>query len=714
MITGVVLFALSSFPISRTEEPPSIDGFLTEPCWSAAQVEAECFTAFRPRCDVPMSQPTTVKVLFDGEALYFGCFMHDPDPSRMIHQAGARDEDAPVDKVYIYLDTFNDDANCFVFAVTADGTQLDSRRTEIGGDDTNWDAVWASAVSECDSGWTAEIAIPFAALRYGSSEDQVWGLNIGRTISYSNEAGYLYRMREQGDTDVSLFGDLTGLVSLPSSHGVEFRPFTAGRLQFSSGSGLFDEPWGSVGADMKIPLDMQTVLDLSVFPDFGQVESDGDQGNISHWAPWLNEKRPFFMEGTEIFEMPFNMFYSRSIGSVAPNGELADILGGAKVTGTRGGTRYGFLEVVTDEVRDDSLVVEPLSSWMAGSVLHEFSRGNWMKISGTSVDSPSAEGRPGNYARSVSVTGLKTLAEDFRIQGQLGGTWNENVSYSDNSAVRIDAGYFPERFELNFRYLRRGKNFDQGTMGYFTGNGHEMWSAYSSLSAEVNSDLIDQVWFDANPYFSLDLDGRNAGSGVTVSAGGVTVDRYDLNIWADYMDRWYDRFEGPAGRWYPAGFSGGISSSTDYRKPFAGWINLERMAYLGAYSNAVSLGLRIKPAPEVFITVGPSLDIREPATRYNWDVDSWEKTDSRWESLDASATLFITSSMRIRLNGQASRFERNWETEASSSVEENVWANILYSWEYSPGSWFHFLAGEVREGESDPVFTVYAKVTRYF
>lgn len=162
----------------------------------------------------------------------------------------------------------------------------------VGGEDRNWDAVWSSAVAMNDSGWTVEVALPFSILRYSPAEEQVWGMNFGRTISSTNEAAYMFRMKEQGGTDVSCFGDLTGLCDLPSSHRIEIRPFVAGRLQFGGGDGLFSDPWGSAGVDLKIPLTMQTVLDVTVNPDFGQIESDADQGNISHWAPWLREKDP--------------------------------------------------------------------------------------------------------------------------------------------------------------------------------------------------------------------------------------------------------------------------------------------------------------------------------------------------------------------------------------------------------------------------------------
>ena len=127
-----------------------------------------------------------------------------------------------------------------------------------------------------------------------------------------------------------------------------------------------------------------------------------------------------------------------------------------------------------------------------------------------------------------------------------------------------------------------------------------------------------------------------------------------------------------------------------------------------------SLGLQIKPTSVLSFDVGPSLRIQDAATRYNWSEELWEKTNSDWKSLGITASYMITPLMRIRLNGQVSRFERTWETESSSYTSENIWANLLYSWEYRPGSWFHFLIGEVSEDEEDPEFTAYAKLTRFF
>ncbi|MCK5842333.1 MAG: carbohydrate binding family 9 domain-containing protein [Candidatus Sabulitectum sp.] len=711
----ILFIALCGFSVERADYTPVIDGEINDLCWQSVEPVGGEFTAFRPRCDVPLSQPTEIRLSYDEEFLYISALLHDPDPSRIVHQVSARDEDGPVDKFYIYLDTFNDDSNAFVFVVTVDGVQLDSRITEVGGEDRNWDAVWASAVTVSDSGWSVEVALPFSVLRYSPEEEQIWGINFGRTISYTNEGSYLFRMKEQGGTDISCFGDLTGLCGLPSSHRIEIRPFVAGRLQFGGGDGLFSHPWGTAGVDLKIPLTMQTVLDVTVNPDFGQIESDADQGNISHWAPWLREKRPFFMEGTEIFDMPFNMFYSRNIGSVAWNGELIPILGGTKITGTSGKLRYGFLEVVTGRVwEDDSTLVERATSYSIGSLLEEFSPGNWMKVSATSVDIPGQEGEDYSYGRSGSFSGMLTVKDYFEFKGKLGLTWNRFQEDSENLAFRVDAGYFREHFDMNFRMERIGEEFNPSSMGYVQGNGTTSYSAYSSVSLDFDSGTLDGMWFGINPRYSLDSSGRNTGSGVNLWAGSSTISRYHLNCWSDYNDRWFDPYEGPSGRWYNSGFSGGVSLSTDYRKPLAGWASANRSTYLDSQMKRFSLGLQIKPTSVLSFDVEPSLRIQEAATRYNWSEELWEKTNSDWKSLGITASYMVTPLMRIRLNGQISRFERTWETESSSYTSDNIWANLLYSWEYRPGSWFHFLFGEVSEDEEDPEYTAYAKLTRFF
>ncbi|MCK5786551.1 MAG: carbohydrate binding family 9 domain-containing protein [Candidatus Sabulitectum sp.] len=711
----ILFTVLCGVAIERTEYTPVIDGVVNDLCWQTADPVQGEFTAFRPRADVPLSQATDIRVSYDDEFLYISAFLYDSDPSRIIHQLGARDEDGPVDKFHIMLDTFNDDSNCFVFIVTVDGVQLDSRITDVGGDDRNWDAVWSSAVALSDSGWSLEVALPFSVLRYSPDEVQAWGVNFGRTISYSNEAGYLFRMKEQGGTDVSCFGELTGLSDLPTGHGIEIRPFVAGRLQFGGGDGLFSDPWGSAGVDLKIPLTMQSVLDVTVYPDFGQIESDADQGNISHWAPWLREKRPFFMEGTEIFDMPFNMFYSRNIGSVAWNGELIPILGGAKITGTSGKLRYGFLEVVTGRVwEDDTTLVERTTSYTVGSLLEEFSPGNWMKISATSVDIPEQEGEDYTYGRSGSFSGMATVKEYFEFEGKLGLTWNRFQEGSENAAFRVDAGYFREHFDMNFRVEKSGEDFNPYYMGYVQGNGDITYSMRSGVSYDFDSGFMDGIHLGTGSHYSQDSAGRNTGSGANVFLGGSTISRYHLNCWGNYSGRWFDQYEGPDGRWYNGGFSGGFSLSTDFRKPLAGWASANRSSYLDSSMKRFSTGVMIKPNSVLSFTLDPSWRIQEAATRYNWNEGGWEKTSSDWKSFSISATYMLTPLMRIRLSGQASRFERVWETESSSSTSDNIWANLLYSWEYHPGSWFHFLVGEVSEGEERPEFTMYAKLSRFF
>lgn len=714
MLEYLLLFAVCGITAAKTDAPPVIDGILDDRCWADAEEHSHRFTAFRPRVDCPMSELTDIRVLFDGNSIYFGLHMHDRDPYGIQRPIGSRDVDLATDRVIVYLETFNDDSNCFMFSVSVGGIQVDSRRTGIGGEDRDWDGVWSSAVAVNDSGWSAEIAIPFAVLRYPATEEHVWGINFGRTITRSNEGGYLFRMREQGGMDISCFGELTGLSALPRVSGIEWRPFCAGRLSMNNGEPWRDNLWGSAGFDLKVPLSMHAVMDLTVNPDFGQVESDADQGSISHWAPWLSEKRPFFMEGTDIFDMPFNMFYSRSIGSVAWNGEIIPILGGAKVTGVDGGTRYGFLEVISGRVRQDTTIAEPAGSYAAGALLHEFSPGNWLRFSGTSADFPGQDGTEYFYGRSGAFTGEVEPLPDVFLKGRLGLTWNRFQDTEDNSAVRIDAGYCPDHFDLNLRYERKGEGFDPGAMGYGQATGETVWSAYASVSHSFREGFVQSVRFGANPYTSHDMDGRNSGSGVDVWTGAVTVDRYDVNVSAGWVDRWFDRYEGPEGVWYPGGFSGGVSASTDYRRLVAGWAGYNRNTYLDAHTDRYSAGLFLRPLPPLSVDIEPSWRKQDVATRYNWETEEWDRVETDWKSLKVSATWMLTNRMLLRFTGQTSRFGKTWDGGEGPETSRRTWANILYSWEYLPGSFFHFLTGEDGVPGEEPEFTVYAKVSRFF
>jgi len=714
MFGYMLLCAVCGITAIRTETPPVVDGILDDGCWASAEALSQSFTAFRPRVDCPMSRPTDIRVLYDESSVYFGLHMHDADPHEIPRPVASRDVDLATDRVIVYLDTFNDDSNCFMFSVSVGGTQIDSRRTEIGGEDRDWDGVWSSAVAVNDSGWTAEIAIPFSVLRYTPDEIQVWGINFGRTITRSNEGGYLFRMREQGGMDISCFGELTGLSDLPRVSGIEWRPFCAGRLNINNGLPWRENLWGSAGFDLKVPMSMHAVMDLTVNPDFGQVESDADQGSISHWAPWLSERRPFFMEGTDIFDMPFDMFYSRSIGSVAWNGGIIPILGGAKITGVDGGTRYGFLEVVTGRVMDDTTVVEPAGSWAAGAFLHEFSPGNWLRFSGTSADFPARKGGDYVYGRSGAFTGEVSPLPDIFLKGRLGMTWNRFQDTQDNGAARLEAGYFPENFEINLRYERKGEGFDPGVMGYEQASGETLWSVYTSASRTFRGGFLQSAWLGANPYMGRDASGRNCGSGVDVWTGAVTVDRYDLNVSGGWTDRWFDRYEGPEGAWYPGGFYGGVSASTDYRRQVAGWAAYNRNTYLDSHTDRYSAGLLLRPVPPLSIDIEPAWRTQDAATRYNWDTEEWDRIETDWRSLNVSATWMLTNLMLLRLTGQTSRFEKVWENGEAPETIRRTWANVLFSWEYLPGSFFHFLSGEDGVPGEEPEFTVYAKVSRFF
>jgi len=220
----------------RTETPPSIDGVLDEQVWEHATPVTDDFIQHSPDCGEPMTEATEIRILYDDDAIYFGLTMYDSCPELFLRILTPRDYDVSTEWIGIWLDTFNDDNNCYAFFVSIENVQQDGRFSEVGGWDISWDAVWESGTSTSETGWSAEFAIPFTAIRYPSTDQQLWGVNFKRRITRTNESAYLFRMADNGNLRIEDFGDLQGLRNLPASRQFELLPYGASKLIHAPGS----------------------------------------------------------------------------------------------------------------------------------------------------------------------------------------------------------------------------------------------------------------------------------------------------------------------------------------------------------------------------------------------------------------------------------------------------------------------------------------------
>ena len=315
----------------RTAEEMHIDGRLTEAVWQGTG--ADDFTQRNPLDGKPASERSEVWVAFDDKALYVAARLFDSEPAKIVGLLGRRDDDLDSDWFTFAVDPYLDRRSGFSFSVNPAGSIIDRTLYNDEWDDTTWDGIWESAARIDDKGWTVEMRIPYDQLRFTVCSEYVWGVNFKRTIQRKNEQDYFSWVPKEENGFVSRFARLTGICDIRPGRHFEAMPYTVGKLAFSprqegnpfrTGSDLF----AGGGLDLKYGLKSNLTLDVSLNPDFGQVEVDPAEVNLSVFETYYSEKRPFFIEGANIFAFGsggansnwgFNwgnpeFFYSRRVG----------------------------------------------------------------------------------------------------------------------------------------------------------------------------------------------------------------------------------------------------------------------------------------------------------------------------------------------------------------------------------------------------------------
>lgn len=361
---------------SRADVEVKMDGVLDEPSWAVAQVITELKQRDPVEGAVP-TERTEIRILFDNDALYIGAHLYDSSPDSILARLGRRDAELNSDRFWVYIDPYLDRRTGFYFAVTAAGALSDGILYNDDWNDDSWDGVWHSKTRLTDFGWTAEIRIPYSLLRFYRRDTYVWGINFRRDIARKHESDYLVFTPKNESGFVSRFVDLMGINQIAPSRQIELVPYLTTRAAFSHPDAADPFNDGSqytpdLGADLMVGITSNLTLNATVNPDFGQVEVDPAVVNLSDFETFYPEKRPFFIEGSSLFNFGYggsnsnwgfnwgnpDFFYSRRIGR-PPQGMLPDhdyndvpegtrIIGAAKITGKIGGNlNVGVLQAVT-------------------------------------------------------------------------------------------------------------------------------------------------------------------------------------------------------------------------------------------------------------------------------------------------------------------------------------------------------------------------------
>lgn len=356
----------------RAAQSPVVDGDLSDPAWQKAP-EFTDFTQHDPDDGKPGTMPTSVRIVYDDHAIYFGVKMVDPQkPTGLLAR---RDNFVQSDFLSINLDPRHDRLSGNAFTLQPAGVQVDTILYNDINEDPSWDGVWDSAVKIVPDGWVAEVRIPYSQLRFPDKPVHVWGVNITRRTVRTNEVVRIVNTKK-GDTGfVSHFADIDGLEGIHRGKPLELVPYSVARSDLltrgAANSPLLQRSDYRVdgGLDVKYALTSDLTLTGTINPDFGQVEVDPAVVNLSQFETFYPEKRPFFTEGLNIFRFgdtpapshfnfifPPSLFYTRRIGRApqgSPDADFADIpsettiLGAAKLTGKVGGFSVGVLDALT-------------------------------------------------------------------------------------------------------------------------------------------------------------------------------------------------------------------------------------------------------------------------------------------------------------------------------------------------------------------------------
>ena len=382
------------------EQPvPRIDGRLDESAWDLGEWQGN-FTQQQPVGNVPGTEKTYVKVLYDRTNLYVSIVCNDSEPE-MIRDIFDRRDALNGDMTGIAIDSYHDKRTAFEFNLSAAGQKMDLKHLGDYQWDLNWNAIWDGATSKTDSGWIAEMRIPFSQLRYADQENRVWGMHVWRWISRKQEEDQWQYIPLHAPAMVYLFGELKGVEQIMGSRQVEFLPFATLTIENQTDKKGWEPVRPNAGIDAKVGISSDYTLDLSINPDFGQVEADPSVLNLTSFETFFEEKRPFFLEGNDIFDFELEgdiPYYSRRIGSaptypesyksraVSDIPEFTTILGAAKFTGKgKKGLSVGLINGLTAEETGmatgadstaNKIQVAPVSNYLASRVKKEFREGN--------------------------------------------------------------------------------------------------------------------------------------------------------------------------------------------------------------------------------------------------------------------------------------------------------------------------------------------------
>lgn len=629
----------------KTKLPVTIDGILDEPDWIKSTA-SNGFITIRPEPGLEAAHDTDIKIMYDDHALYISAFMHDSSRDSIMTQLTERDDLGNTDFILVYIDTYQsgNDASQFVLAST--GVQMDAKVTTGHEEDWAWDAIWEGAVHLTEKGWYAEIEIPYSAIRFSKKNIQEWNINfIRRRVATGEQSTWNPVDLTQDNPTLTQMGKLVNLRNIKPPLRLSFSPYVslygihskdASRVPVTSTATSYNG-----GMDVKWGINEAFTLDMTLIPDFGQVQSDDQVLNLSPFEVRFDENRPFFTEGGEFFQKG-GIFYSRRIGgrpidfyqaysnldeneTVIENPVSAQLYNATKISGRNAkGLGLGFFNAVaasteaTIENKETGerrkVKTSPLTNYNVFILDQNLKNNSSVSITNTNVWRQGTE----FYDANVTALTLNLKDKDQKFGVSTEAKYSQQSFADQDNITGHSIGISLDKLNGNLvygiRYSEESDEYNPNDLGFLNNPNQR------SVSANFQYRRFDGLWkfnqyqswlnISHNRLYAPNLFSNNH---VNMGWWGQAANLWNFNMWANYRPDAYDHFEPRRDGWFhknPDMMNIGAWVGSDSRKrirmEFAGMIY--NMNEKGRHGYFVNVEPRFRVNDKLTVAASAELD----------------------------------------------------------------------------------------------------------
>jgi hypothetical protein len=743
---------------TRISLAPKINGMADDSIWQYIAPVSD-FMQYLPVYNVSPTFRTEVKIAYDDYAIYVLAQMYDPNPDSILHQLGLRDqENLNADMFNIQFDTYNNQLDAYSFTVTASGVQIDSRES-----DWTYDAVWESEISITHDGWVAELKIPYSALRFARTNPQLWGLEIVRSIRRYRETDQWSLEMLEAKNDLPYWGTLEGIENIEPPLRLSATPYLLLQAEHyqadSPGTDISTSVGG--GMDLKYGINESFTLDMSLLPDFSQVQSDNKVKNLSAFETVFEEQRPFFNEAVDLF-MKGDIFYSRRIGKtpalfysvedslndgeyITKNPVQQRLINATKVSGrNKKGLAIGLLNAVTANTyataqneagEKRQILTDPLTNYNLLVFDQALKNNSDFYITNTNVI------RDNKFRdANVTATGLtlynKSNTYRITVEGGMSQVFTPDLTSEDVTEnlrgykYDISALKTNGNFQWSIKRFTMDNNFNANDLGL------TLYNDYNYNSASVSYNIYKPFWKLRDMSNTLQLVNQNNFTTHKPESARLKYNTFFntlkyLSVWADAtysFSETYDYYEPrQKGMFYLNSkyVSGHFGFSSDYRKAIA--LDGSLSIYYAARDEAKGYAGSISPIFRVnnHLTFNLSAGYEKIINNYGYaakqdDEIIFGKRDINTFENRASGNYLFKNNVSLSLvarhyysQGKYDGFYTlldNGYLEPNESYNQNhdfsfnsFNIDMVFSWIFSPGSSFNLVWKNEITSEADNV-----------